>query len=342
MSSRPSVFSVVGCHHQRMEEPLRERFALSNEQAAELALRFSQDALLAESILLNTCNRIEIYAVGPQAEVRARFEQLLSLACGQPHEVVAAVLYQHVQTEAIRHLFQVAAGLDSQIVGETEILGQVKAAYEAARQLGSAGRLTHKLFQKAFQCAKYVRTHTSIGIGHVSLGNVAVDLAQRIFGDLSASRLMVIGSGGVGQDVAHAFRNRGVLSIHISSRTEERAAALAATIGGVTVAMDQWDALLATVDIVIFATSAPGCILSQGQLANRLDARNGQPLFLIDLAVPRDVEESCASLEEVYLYAMQDLAAIANENLAARLEHIDQARDIIAQKVLALAPLLPG
>ncbi|MDV7392595.1 glutamyl-tRNA reductase, partial [Arthrospira platensis SPKY1] len=137
--------------------------------------------------------------------------------------MLAATTYQYVQSDAVRHLFEVAAGLDSQIVGETEILGQIKAAYQSAQQAGTTGRMLNKLFQKAFQCAKYVRTHTSIGIGHVSLGNVAVDLAQRIFGDLAGSRLLVVGSGGVGQDVAQAFRNRGVQSIHIASRTQERA-----------------------------------------------------------------------------------------------------------------------
>ncbi|MCD8481215.1 MAG: glutamyl-tRNA reductase [Verrucomicrobia bacterium] len=338
MNSAPAVFSVVGCHHQRVDDSVRERFALTNEQAARIAVECAANPAFQESLVLNTCNRIEVYCVGADTEaIQNAVIQLIAHNCGEPADLVSANCYQRDNADAIRHLFEVAAGLDSQIVGETEIFGQVKSAYQNALQCKTSGRLLNKIFKKLFQCAKYVRSNTSIGIGHVSLGNVAVDLAQRIFGDLSACRLLVVGSGDVGRDVAIAFRNRGVKSLHISSRTEARASALASAIGGTTIPMNEWQNLLATVDIAIFATSAPGCLLMAPELKPKVTVRNGQPLFLIDLAVPRDVDEACSSLEDVYLYCMQDLASIANENLAARLEHIDQARFIISQKVAALS-----
>lgn len=292
--------------------------ALQAVAVADLRRQLRQLPGVREALILQTCNRIELYAAADASAQAGALRACLSQATG----IDAADFDQYCSLasgeDVVRHLFKVAAGLDSQIVGETEILGQVKAAYAAAQDAGTLGPTLHRLLQKALQAAKWARTHTAISQGQVSLGNVAVELAQRIFGRLTVSRTLVIGSGEVGRDVARAFRSRGVACISIAGRNAERTAALAKLVDGLVIPFAAWQERLPYVDIAIFATSAPGCIIDAAELTAACRQRPRRPLFLIDLAVPRNVDPAAADLSDVFLYNFDDLAGIANENLRNR------------------------
>jgi glutamyl-tRNA reductase len=224
---------------------------------------------------------------------------------------------------------EVASGLDSMVLGETEILGQVKSAYEAAHQVGATGKALNRLFQKTFAAAKQIRTETAIGRGSTSVGNVAVDLAAQIFGDLASRTVMVVGTGEMSEATVRALRSRGAGQLLVCSRTQERAEALAGQLGGVAISYEDWPGRFLAVDIVISATAAPHPILTREKLAPLMKARKHRPLFLIDIAVPRDVERACEQIEGVYLYDIDDLQQIAQQNLAARANEIAACRKLI-------------
>jgi len=234
----------------------------------------------------------------------------------------------------------VASGLDSQMVGETQILGQMKGSYAQAVKDNSVGPVLHRLFQKAFQAAKWARTETKIGTGQVSIGNVAVELASRIFGKLTVSRTLVIGSGEVGQEVAKAFRSRGVACMSIASRTTERADVLAKEVDGLVIPFSTWMESLPYTDIGIFATSSPTALLDKLSSLEAMKKRPRRPLFLIDLAMPRNIDQSVEDLDNIYLYNLEDLADIANENLLNRkrevescLKHLDTKAQYLWDKL---------
>lgn len=324
--------SVVGCNHHQTPLELREKIALTPERLKKLRNSLNNDSDFLEYVILNTCNRVEIYAVSTGISAPADLLAHLCRINQITEQQVAPYSYEKSGKLAIQHLFEVAAGLDSQIVGETEILGQVKSAYQEAQEFGSIGTVLHRVFQKSFQAAKWARTHTGIGAGQVSLGNIAVELATRIFGKLTVARTLVVGSGEVGQDVAKALRSRGVACISIASRTADRAEELARSIDGLIIPFSSWKTNLPYVDIAIFATSAPGSILDKADLEPLMRKRPSRPIFLIDLAVPRDVEAAVSELGAVYLYNYDDLANIANENLRNRSIEIQACREYLEQR----------
>lgn len=302
---------------------VRERLALSHDHIGQLQVKLKGSDEILESAILNTCNRIEFYTVSKTDATKDLIAQYLGAISGFPVDVFMDHAYQHRNVQAINHMFRVAAGLDSQMVGETQILGQMKSTYAEATRHKMVGGVLHKLFQKSFQAAKWARTETKIGTGQVSLGNVAVELATRIFGRLTVSRTLVIGSGDVGKDVAKAFRSRGVACMSIASRTHERAEELSRQVDGLVIPFNNWEDTLPYVDIGIFATSAPGYILNKATLQAALGQRPRRPLFLIDLALPRDIEPDAANLPNLYLYNLDDLAEIANENLENRRREVE-------------------
>jgi glutamyl-tRNA reductase len=244
--------------------------------------------------------------------------------------------------QVVEHLFDVAAGLDSQMVGETEILGQVKDSYFDAARRGTAGPVLNRVFQKSFQAAKWARTHTAIGRGAVSIGSVAAELATRMFGELARSRLLLIGAGEAGQSVLQALRSRGARSLTLASRTLAHAQELAGAHGAVAADLARLPELLPETDIVLCALAADAPVLARTSLAAAVSARAGLPLFVIDLAVPRNVAPDAASLKNVYLYNLDDLAAIANENLQARLAAVEQCRSTLADKARHVWSALSG
>lgn len=327
---------VLGATHHRAPLAVRERLAL--DAAATEALRGELAGItgLREFTVVSTCNRIEFYGVAaaPEAaaDVSARFcaRQKFSLAEFESFRLSLA------GADAVRHLLEVTAGLDSQMLGETEILGQVKEAYSTAQAKGHTGAVLNRVFQKAFQSAKHVRTNTAISEGQVSVANVAVDLALNIFGQLGAARLCLMGAGEIGEKTARAFQSRGTGSITVANRGFERALELATALGASAMPYEQREARLGEFDIVVCATSAPDIIVSRAATAAAMSKRPAQPLFFIDLALPRDVDPTVAGLQNVFLYNLDDLAKIAEENRVARTAEIAKCQELIATRADAL------
>jgi glutamyl-tRNA reductase len=238
-------------------------------------------------------------------------------------------LYEFAGPECVTHLLEVTCGLDSMVLGETEILGQVKDAYDAAQQAGATGPVLNRLFQKAFAATKHIRTNTAITRGSTSVASVAVDLAGKIFSDLARCAVMVIGTGTMSEATARALHSRGAGQILVCSHSQERAVELAGQFQGRAIGYDDWPAEFSQVDIVIGATTAPHPILTKEKLLPLMKGRAARPLFLIDIGVPRDMDRSCSDVEDVYLYDIDDLQQIAQQNVAAREREITTCREMI-------------
>ena len=324
-----SLFVLGSSHHEAPLE-VRERFALSEQQTRELQTKLSEDPDIRECLVLNTCNRLEIYGLAKsESEFEVRVREKLCESQEIDRELFDQHSFWHTNLDVLQHALEVSAGLDSQMVGETEILGQMKEAYASAKDSNSTGTVLNRLFEKSFQAAKYARTQTGITRGQISIGNVAVDLASRIFGKLNKSRVLLLGSGEVGEKTAQALKSRGVADIAVSSRTFENAHRLAHELNGSAIDFDDFIGQLHNFDIVIGSTAAPGSLLSKDVIRNVMRARPDRPLFLIDLALPRDIDPAVEDVENVYLYNLDDLSTIANENLAARKSEIEKAREIL-------------
>ncbi|MBT5902270.1 MAG: glutamyl-tRNA reductase [Opitutaceae bacterium] len=332
MSKTESFLFVVGATHHTAPLEWREKLALNPTALPKLEQKLGDLTGLQEYAILNTCNRVEFYGV---AETDATLDQLRAVFCEhQEIEVDAFVAKQlcKIDSDAIHHLGAVSAGLESQLVGENEIFGQVKDAYAAAQKTQRVGPTLHKVFQKTFQAAKQVRTHTGISEGQVSVANVSVDLATTIFGDLSDARILLAGAGEIGEQAAKAFRSRGATDLTVSSRTADNAMQLAQALDGRALPFETLADHLSQFDVIVCATAAPGSILSSPAVAKAMRQRPAAPLFLIDLALPRDIDAAVAKIDNVYLYNLDDLAAISEENKSARMAEITKARDMIAAK----------
>jgi len=327
--SELSLF-VVGASHHRAPVEVRERLALVSAEA--LAADLGAVGGLREFAVLDTCNRVEIYGVGAGAEVADAVQAAYCARQGFDPAEFLRIRHRIAGRDAALHLFEVASGIDSQLVGENEIFGQVKEAYAAAQARGSTGAVLNKVFQKAFQAAKHVRTHTGIAAGRVSVANVAVDLAASIFGDLAGARVLVLGTGEIGEGTARAFVSRGATDLAVAGRRSERAAEIAGALGAGTVEFEARDRHLADSDIVVCSTSAPGAVLAASAVAAAMRRRPARPLLLIDMAVPRDVEPAAADLQNVFLYNLDDLARIAERNRSAREAEIARCRAMLAER----------
>ncbi|MEY2504011.1 MAG: glutamyl-tRNA reductase [Verrucomicrobiota bacterium] len=321
----------VGLSHHTANVETRERHAASS---SENALRAATGC--SETLLLATCNRVEVYAAAetPVAtnDVLAALQQ-----CGADEVANADAFYRHDGEACADHLFRVAGGLDSMVVGETEILGQVKKAYEAAHASGSAGPVLHRLFQRAFRVAKQVRSSTDITRGAVSVGSVAVELAGKIFGDLRERSVLLLGAGEAGERTARALSSRGVSDLRVSNRSLERAENLAAQVQGRAVAFENWTAQCREIDILVSSTAAGEPLLTPEILEPMLSGRADRPLFIIDIAVPRDVAPEVNKMDGVYLYDIDSLQSIADQSLALRRQQISTAEKIIAGHVADFA-----
>lgn len=335
---------VLGLSHHTAPVSVRERFAFPDKQVPEALARLRASGWAQEAVIVSTCNRVELYVATsrPAAETFAGLHQFLLEARGQT-EPVDGVCYRLTEPDSVRHLFRVAAGLDSMVLGETEILGQLKRAYGLALEHGHTGPVLNRLFQSAFNVAKQVRTQTAIQRGSVSVGSVAVELAEKIFHRLADQDVMVIGAGDTSEKTARALLSRGARSILVANRSHDRAQALAAQLGGRAIRFEEWEAFFQQVNIVISSTSAPHYILDRAKLEPLMRRRRGRPLLLIDIAVPRDVDPAVNQMENVYLYNIDDLQSIADEYLRQRQNEVQRAEAIIAEKVRALLarPLRP-
>ena len=328
--SGPCLF-VIGATHQNAPLEVRERLALGSE--AGIREELARVAGLRELAVLSTCNRVEFYGVGSDDTAPDSVQAAYCVRQGFDPAEFERIRIRLTGREAALHLFEVASGLDSQLVGENEIFGQVKEAYAAAQACGSTGAVLNRLFQKAFQAAKHVRTSTGIASGRVSVANVAVDLAASIFGNLGEAKVLVLGTGEIGEGTARAFRSRGAEDLAVSGRRHERAEEVASALGAGTVPFEERDASLARYDIVVCSTAAPSAVLGAAAIAAAMRRRPARPLLLIDLALPRDVEAAAADLQNVFLYNLDDLAKIAEENRAAREAEIAKCRAILSERV---------
>ncbi len=320
---------LMGGNHQTAPLEVREKMALEESQIEILYNHLGKQSDLTECIVLSTCNRFELYGATRQRISNEQAAGMLSAVQGSAPELFLKNGYWREGREVVRHIFLVAAGMDSQLLGETEILGQVKHAYSAAIAHSTAGPLLHRVFQKSFQAAKWARTHTTIGRGQVSVGNVAAELARRIFGDLGKSRILLVGTGEVGAKTAKSLRSRGAGFLCVTSRTWANARELSAEVEAEAIPYDGWRAQLSTFDIIICATAAPGTILDEKEVAESMRKRPNRPFFMIDLAVPRDIDMKAGDIRNVFLYNLDDLAEIADENLRERKRDIDLCRQML-------------
>ncbi len=328
---------VIGLSHRSAPVELRERFAFAGETIPQ-ALRALRDAGLAtEAAILSTCNRVEIYAATPLAPDAAFAEFKKFLVAHHAYDgALGDELYTLAEPQSLQHLFKVAAGLDSMVIGETEIFGQLKDAYELAFAHQFTGARLNKAFQRAFNVAKHIRTATNIQRGSVSVMSAAVELAEKIFTELAEHEVLLIGAGETSEKTARALQSRGVKKITVTNRSPERAAALATELGGQTVPFERWPEAFERMDIAISSTAAPQAILDRATLEPLMKRRRHRPLLLIDIAVPRDIHPAVGELDNVYLYNVDDLQGIANEYLNLRREEVARCEAIIAEKVAAL------
>jgi glutamyl-tRNA reductase len=323
---------ALGLNHQTAPLALRERVAFDAAAlpAALAALRAQPG--VAEAALVSTCNRTEVYAeVAPGHEdVPARW---LARSQGLEEAALDAYLYRHVDADAVRHLFRVATGLDSMVLGEPQILGQVKEAWQAARAAGSLGNPLDRLFQQGFAVAKRVRTDTRIGAHPVSVAYAAVRLARQVFARLDQASVLLVGAGDTIELAARHLADAKVQRLLVANRTLEHAQALAARHGGVALPLSELPKHLAEADIVISATASRAPVISRADVAAALAARRRRPMFLLDLAVPRDIAPEVGTLADAYLYTIDDLEQVIEENRASRREAAQQAEAIIDLQV---------
>ncbi len=333
---------VIGLSHHSCPVTVRERFAFPEARIPAALQALRQGGLADEAVILSTCNRVEIYAVTAldAGQAFASFRDFMVTTHGY-QEPLTDEIYGMGEPQSLHHLFKVACGLDSMVLGETEILGQLKKAYDLALQSGYTGGRLNKAFQRAFNVAKHIRTTTMIQRGSISVGSVAVELAQKIFTNLNEREVMVIGAGDTSEKTARALLSRGARSIIVTNRSFDKAVALANELGGRAIQFDQWGQEFGHIDIVISSTAAPHYILDRTKLEPLMKTRRNQPLLLIDIAVPRDIEPEINFLENVYLYNIDDLQAIADDYLKQRQEEVARCEQIIREKA---APLLapPG
>ena len=322
---------VLGLNHRTASLSLRERLAFGPEKLASALAALCQLDGVREGCLLSTCNRTEIYAdVEPAAQ--AMLSLWWSQFCRVTPDEMGACLYQHQEGEAVRHLMRVACGLDSLVLGEPQILGQLKSAVEQARQQGAVKSLLGRLFERSFSVAKRVRTETEIGANGVSVAFVAVSLARQIFADLSQTRVLLIGAGETIELAGRHLQSHQVQHMTVANRTLARAQELASQWQADVITLNEIPTVLPDVDVVVSSTASPLPLLGKGLIERVLKQRRHKPMLLIDLAVPRDIEEEVGSLADAYLYTVDDLQGIVAENQSSRQQAARQAELLIDEE----------
>ena len=324
----------LGLNHRSAPVEVRERFAVPPVRLGEKALELAQADGIEEGVVLSTCNRTEFYLAGPSGDAMISALQQVVDTGGSDH------WYQMRRLDAAKHLCRVAGGLDSMVLGETEIFGQVKDAYRRAHAAGATSGTLNRLFQRAFGVGKKIRTETSIQEGATSVAGTAVELAEKIFGKLKGCRVIVIGAGEMSRQTAKALVSRGASTVFVTNRSFERAESLADEMGGRAVRYDDWQATLAGVDVVISSTAAPHAVVKPFHVEAVRRVRKFRPLFLIDIAVPRDIDPDVADIEEVYLYDIDTLEQLAAEARGRRERQIEECSRIIDEELEKLN--LPG
>jgi glutamyl-tRNA reductase len=326
---------LVGLNHRTAPVEVRERVSFTAEQARRAAEELRARGILEETLVLSTCNRSEVYGVPPEAshECAAGLSSFLSEFHSVRPDVLRGSLYHHYDREAVRHLFRVSAGLDSMLLGEAEILGQVREAYRFAHENGATGPVLNRLFQGALEVGKRVRTETELGTRPVSVASAGVKLAERIFGKLNERTALVLGAGAISEQVVEQLRSRGIAHLFVMNRSRERAENLAQQFGGKVIAWGEWETALKGPDVVVSSVSAEEPVLRREMLARAMAARGNRSLLLMDLGLPRNIEAAAADLYNVYVYNVDDLTDIVQQNLNARESEVPRAEAVVEEHV---------
>lgn len=336
-----SELLTLGISHKTAPVELRERLALTDTAAADFLQELSAEPAIREAVAISTCNRTEItVVVGDPVAAESELLGWLAKRAGIRPTELGKVMYSPLNCDAARQLFRVTSGLESMIVGEAEVQGQVKRAYETALAAGTAGPLTNRLFTAALQTGKRVRTETKITEGHASVSSVAVSLAEDTLGELADRHVVIIGAGETSELTARALHERGVTTMFVANRRADRARSLADRFGGDVIAFDKLPTQLEHADIVVAQTASPHPIIDQEELELVMKARHGRPLLLIDIAVPRDVDPACADIPGVTLFDVDDLQGVVRRTTNVRGLEARRAEEIVEEEIERFAEWL--
>jgi glutamyl-tRNA reductase len=325
---------LVGLNHRTAPLELRERVAFTTDQARRAAAELRSRGLLEESLVLSTCNRSELYGVPPETshESATGLSSFLSEFHSIRPDILGVALYQHYDRAAVRHLFRVSAGLDSLLLGEAEILGQVREAYRFAHEYGATGPVLNRLFQGALETGKRVRSETELGTRPMSVAAAGVKLAERIFGKLAERSALVLGAGTISEQVVSTLRDRGIAHLYVMNRSHDRAQALATQFGARLIEWGNWDSALSAPDVVVSSVSSEEPVLTRAILEAAMAARSNRALFVMDLGVPRNVDPA-ADLYNLYVYNIENLTEIVDQNRAARQSEVPRAEAIVEEHI---------
>jgi glutamyl-tRNA reductase len=330
---------LIGLNHRTASVELRERVVFTPEEARRAAEELRSRGVLSETLVLSTCNRSELYGV-PRISSEESGEDsagAMELFLATFHQIEPAMLggslYRRRDREAVRHLFRVAAGLDSMFLGEAEILGQVREAYRIALDHGATGPVLNRMFQSALEVGKRIRSETDIGTRPVSVAFAGVKLAERIFGSLKGHSALILGAGATGEQVVGHLRNRGIASLCVANRSPERAREMAARVGAEVVDWNALDAALEWPDAIVCSVASPEPVLTRRMLERAMAARSNRSLLVIDLGIPRNVDPGAAGLYNLYLYGVEDLSEIVEQNKRARESEVPRAEAIVEQQI---------
>jgi glutamyl-tRNA reductase len=323
--------TLIGCNHRTAPVELRERVSFTPEQALHAADELRKRGILEEAVVISTCNRSELYGVPGETGATAAeaMEDFFTSFHQIPRAELDGRLYRWMGTDAVRHLFRVAAGLDSMMLGEAEILGQLRGAYSQALDHGSTGPVLNRMFQGALEVGKRVRAETEVGARPMSVALAGVKLAERVFGNLKGHSALIVGAGAVAEQVVEHLRNRGIGSLRVVNRSYERAAELARKMGGEAVAWESLEAVVGVPDILVTSVGGTGAVLTREMLERAIAARSGRPVFVVDLGVPRNGAADAAGLYNLYLYNIDELGEVVEQNKKARESEIPRAEALI-------------
>jgi glutamyl-tRNA reductase len=326
---------LVGLNHRTAPVEVREKVSFTPDQARRAADELRARGILEETLVLSTCNRSEVYGVPPETSHNclSGLASFLSEFHSVQADALTNSLYHHLDRQAVRHLFRVSAGLDSMLLGEAEILGQVREAYRSAHEQGATGPVLNRLFQGALEVGKRVRTETDLGTRPMSVAAAGVKLAERIFGKLPGRCALVLGAGAVSEQVISTLRDRGVSDLLVMNRSRDRAAELSQKFHGHLIEWGDWDTALARPDVVVTSVSADEPVLSRSILQSAMAARGNRALFLMDLGMPRNIDAAASDLYNLYVYNLDDLTAIVQQNRQAREGEVPRAEAIVEEHV---------
>jgi glutamyl-tRNA reductase len=326
---------LVGLNHRTAPVEVRERVSFTAEQSRKAAEELRSRGILQETLVLSTCNRSEIYGVPPESshECAPGLSSFLSEFHAVRADVLSVSLYHHYDRAAVRHLFRVSAGLDSMLLGEAEILGQVREAYRYAHEYGATGPVLNRLFQGALEVGKRVRSETELGARPMSVASAGVKLAERIFGKMKERSALVLGAGTISEQVVNQLRDRGIARLFIMNRSRERADELALRVEGTVVDWGEWETVLTVADVVVSSVASEEPVLRREILQAAMSARGNRALFLMDLGLPRNIEGSAAELYNIYMYNIDDLTEIVEQNRHARESEVPRAETIVEEHV---------